>query len=120
MSPTDACRNGCSISWGGHMSNSSCGSLEGFGLCLDRPERAFAKAMRGVIVVLGTASAPSMDTSVVGSASLVRYANPATAAPVVPQAIRQSSRQPVRRYSPEDWPYEPEADCQKDWDDAGE
>ncbi len=30
--------------------------------------------------------------------------------------VRRSSRQPVRHYSAQDWPYAPEADCQRDWD----
>ncbi len=36
-----------------------------------------------------------------------------------PPPTRRSSRRPVRRYRAEDWPYGPEADCRKDWDEAG-
>ncbi len=55
-----------------------------------------------------------------GSGRPFPHANPVTAEPLPPRAIRRSSRRPVRGYRAEDWPYAPEADCRKDWDDAGE
>lgn len=102
------------------MSDSSCGSLEGFVASLDMPEFALTKATRVVMGVIANASGPSVRSIAPIELALPAYVNPATAPAIVVQPIRRSSRQPVRRYSPEDWPYEPEADCQKDWDDAGE
>ena len=49
------------------------------------------------------------------------YANPQSATkPIRPQPMRLSSRAPVRRYEPENWPYAPDLECQKDWDEASE
>ena len=48
------------------------------------------------------------------------YANPASGMSLLGPAVRRSSSRPVRAYDPEDWPYAPDEECQKDWDDAAE
>jgi hypothetical protein len=102
------------------MSDDFSAGLAGSATLLVPPEGRFVGTMRTWVDKLADASGPHLDTGERQRQRALLYANPATAKPSLPRPIRRRSRRPVRRYRAEDWPYAPEADCQKDWDDAGE